>query len=132
MADGDGVRLSISEEKLDAALAKMELRLRIFLEEQLKGKADAGPFVTLALKVDALDRGDFTKVHERALNDFIEKHLAEVQDTAWTSRERFLYTIGSVVTIMAFVVSLYFGVSTARGAIHASSGQGVTHVEPRQ
>lgn len=112
MADGE-TRISVSEEKLNLALAQMELRLRIYFDEQLKSKQDTGPFALLALTVDKLDRGDFTPVHERALTDFIESVLDEKTDRGWNTRERLFMTIGVIATVISLALSIYVTTSVA-------------------
>lgn len=100
-------RLSISEEVLKLQLSEMELRLRIFFSEQLGKKADDVDVRMLAAKVDALDRGDFTPVHARALSEFIKKEAASATAGAWTKRERLVMVIGVVLTLLMFSLNLY-------------------------
>lgn len=113
MADGDGQRITVSESTLRAALAEMELRLRVYFDEQLKHKAEQGDFAVLASSVNALDRGDFTPVHERALTEFIDNHLSQQADRGWTARERRLGVVAILLTALMFAASVYFGVRAA-------------------
>ena len=121
MADGEGQRISVSESTLRAALAEMELRLRVYFDEQLKHKAEKGDVAILAQSVNALDRGDFTPVHERALTDFIDNHLSQQADRGWTARERRLGVVAILLTVLMFASSIYFGVRAA--SVHAAPPQ---------
>ena len=113
MADGDGQRISVSESTLRAALAEMELRLRVYFDEQLKHKAEQGDYAILAAQVNALDRGDFTPIHERALTEFIDNHLSQQADRGWTARERRLGVVAILLTALMLMASVYFGVRAA-------------------
>lgn len=109
-------RLTVSREALRADLAEMELRLRIYFDEQLKHKADAAPVAELALKLDALDRGDFTQVHRRALTEFVESVTQRRIDRGWTARERIFGAVAILVAVLSLVFSVYTGVTAAGAA----------------
>ncbi len=115
---GDSPRISVSESTLRAALAEMELRLRVYFDEQLKHKAEQSDYVILASAVNALDRGDFTPVHNRALADFIDNHLSQQADRGWTARERRLGVVAILLTVLAIASSIFFGARAA--SAHAS------------
>lgn len=86
-------RITVSRDALRADLAEMELRLRVYFDEQLRHKADNGTFMELALKVDALDRGDFTPVHRRALEELVEEKLAGNAATAWSGKQKVMAAV---------------------------------------
>jgi hypothetical protein len=106
-------RISISEERLKRNLAEMELRLRVYFDERINDiretKASATDLALLAVKVDALDRGDFTDVHRRALTEFIEEHGAQQEGRIWTRNERWFGAIGIFIAVVMATVSIYFG-----------------------
>lgn len=106
MSDESPSRISVSRDALRAELAEMELRLRFYFDDQLRHKADSGPVVELALKVDALDRGDFTDVHRRALTEFVEGLTAARTDRAWTGKERLMAVLSTTVTLAALLLSV--------------------------
>lgn len=110
---GDQQRISVSHSLLRAELAEMELRLRIYFDEQLKHKADAAPFLVLSAKVEALDRGDFTPVHRRALIELIEQQGAVATDKQWTSRERIFGAIAVLVAVVSFAFTVYVATAAA-------------------
>jgi hypothetical protein len=129
MAD-DGHRISISEERLRLALAEqaaaqklalveMELRLKTYMDDMGKQKADRADFILMSARVDELDRGDFTPVHGRALEAFIDNHLSQQADRGWTARERRLGVVAILLTVLMFASSLYFGVRAA--SVHGSA-----------
>lgn len=115
MAEGD-FRITLSEERLQKNLAEMELRLRIYFDARLEDirnqKANQTDFAQLALKVDALDRGDFTDVHRRALSEFIETHGAREEGRVWTRNERWFGAIGVLIAVLMACVSIYFGMQS--------------------
>lgn len=102
----DPTRITVSRDALRADLAEMELRLRFYFDEQLKHKADSAPVIELMRKVDALDRGDFTDVHRRALAEFIEEHTIVQQGATWTRRERLIAVLSVCATITSLMLSV--------------------------
>lgn len=129
MAD-DGHRISISEERLRLALSEMqvlqklaltemELRLKAYMDDLGKTKADRADFVIVQAKVDSLDRGDFTPVHVRALEAFIDSHLEQAADKGWTARERRLGVMAVCLTIVSIIIGIYFA---QRGAPTSAGG----------
>lgn len=113
MSDPGEIRISLSEARLEAALAAMELRLRVYFDEQLKNKAAATDFLVLKAQVDALDRGDFTEVHRRALTEFINDHQSEREGRAWTRNERWFGAIAILISVIAVAASIYFGATAS-------------------
>lgn len=102
--DGDGVRrVSVSRDALRADLAEMELRLRVFIEAELHGKAGLADMLEVKTRVKDLedlrrarDRGEMTPALERQI-----RALAHAEDDLeiakeWTSRQRIM-AIGSLV-----------------------------------
>lgn len=131
MADGDGNgrRITVSEETLRLALSEMELRLRIYFDGQLQHKAERNDLTELARKLDALDRGDFTPVHERALEAFIEQRAAVEADRGWTKRERVMGVIAILLSILTLIGSIYFGVRAAAQSVNHGGDAPVTTLE---
>lgn len=109
-------RITVSRDALRADLAEMELRLRVYFDSQLVHKADAGMVAELALRVDGLDRGDFTDVHRRALTDFVEGVTQQRIDRGWTARERLLGVVSIAIAVLAFGLSVYTGLKSAHSA----------------
>lgn len=107
MAD-EGARLTLSEERLHRALAEMELRLRIYFDDQLKHKADTTPVLELQSDVRALNRGDWPPAFRRALAEFVEEQGVVSSDRAWTARERIMGAFAVLLSVIALVSSLYF------------------------
>lgn len=99
-------RITVSRDALRADLAEMELRLRLYFDDQLRHKADAGPVYELIAKVDALDRGDFTESHRRALVELITAQTAERQAAAWSWRERAMAVVSAAVTLASLLLAL--------------------------
>lgn len=105
-SNGDSPRLSISEEKLKLLLGEMEWRLKTFFNEQLNRKAEAADMARLEKKLDALDRGDFTPVHQRALRDFFECFLAEGGDSKWKGVQRFITVVSLLISLSSVGITL--------------------------
>lgn len=95
----------MSRDALRADLAEMELRLRLYFDEQLKHKADRAEVAEMKLTLDGLDRGDFTPVHERALTDFVEKVIDQQLDRSWSRRERAMAVTSAFIAVITFLVS---------------------------
>lgn len=105
MADDQPSRITVSRDALRADLAEMELRLRLYFDDQLRYKADRGAFLDVALKLDQLDRGDWTPVHKRALVELIEEQTAMRGDREWTRLQRVGSLLGILTGTAAFVLS---------------------------
>ena len=105
MADDQPSRITVSRDALRADLAEMELRLRLYFDDQLRYKADRGAFLDVALKLDQLDRGDWTPVHKRALIELIEEQTAARSDKGWATKERVIAVASALTGMIAFVLS---------------------------
>lgn len=103
-------RITVSRDALRADLSEMELRLRIYFDDQLRHKADLGIFNEVRNKLDALDRGEWTPVHRRALVSLIEEQSTAKTDREWSNKERLLAVFGSMVATSMFVLSLVIAV----------------------
>jgi hypothetical protein len=123
----ENARITISEERLKLALAEMELRLRVYFDEQLKHKADQGDFVQISLAVNNIVRGDFSPSHRRGLVSVVEDVIESRSSQGWTRRERLFAYVAVVVTILTFGMGLYVTASNAS----ASSGPPPTTLEER-
>lgn len=106
-------RLSLSEERLRAALAEMELRLRIYFDEQLKHKADQSQVLLNTALLSSIDRGEFSPSHRRALAEFIDEHMSEKRDEGWTATQRIMGVVGICFVIFSFTLSFYVAVGKA-------------------
>lgn len=130
MPESGDARISLSEAKLDAALVKMELRLRIYFDEQLKGKADTAAVVILQSEMAAMQRGDFSPAFRRSLVEVVEQQGVSAADRTWTRRERAFGAVGAFVAVIALMASLYFGIqaaASATGDVPPTSIEGVLH-----
>jgi hypothetical protein len=99
-------RITVSRDALRADLAEMELRLRLYFDERLNHKADSGALAEYALRLDKLDRGEFTDVHRRALEEFVDDHLRDRADRGWSRRERWFGVISIAGTIAMLLLSI--------------------------
>lgn len=99
-------RISVSRDALRADLAEMELRLRLYFDERLNHKTDTGVFSEYALRLDKLDRGEFTEVHRRALAAFVADQLASRSERGWTRKERWLGVLSVAGTIAMLILSI--------------------------
>lgn len=109
--------ITVSRDALRADLAEMELRLRVWIGEQLSEKADAVALQTLALRVAAAEAvatkfaaGDFTPAQDRAFAVLIDDKLKEHMDIGWTRRQRWIAVISLIVAIFAVAVSVFIAV----------------------
>jgi hypothetical protein len=103
--DPENHRLSLSEERLRLALSELELRLRVYFDEQLAHKADKATMIRIEHEVEALDRGDFTKVHQRALRDFILTTLAEGGADKWRRWQRVMAVCAILIAACSFILT---------------------------
>lgn len=104
-------RLSISEETLRLQLAELELRLRIFFSEQLAKKADALDCELNASRLDALERGDFTPAHRRALEGVVATEFLKGTTMTWTRRERVIAVISLLVAAVMLFSNVYVAIT---------------------
>lgn len=113
MAEDSNNRISISEERLRAALAEMELRLRIWLDEQLKHKADTATLLEVVRRVgdlevnrQARDRGELTQAQVLFIDDRIDERAATRTSQGWSSRERWMAVASVLIAAAMFVLSI--------------------------
>lgn len=78
----------LNRDALRAELAEMELRLRIYFDDQLKHKADGASVISLELAMDKLERGDFTDAQARAIDGRVNAILGARGERAWTRRDQ--------------------------------------------
>lgn len=114
-------RVTVSRDALRADLAEMELRLRVYFDDQLKHKADSATVSELALKMDKLDRGEWTEVHRRALEELIKGQERRESDKSWTSRERTFGVAVVIMTLISLVASLWFSTHSASAQTQSST-----------
>lgn len=121
--EGSGRRLTISEETLRLQLAELELRLRIFLSEELAKKAAVEDLNVLKARFYNLDNGDFSDSHKRALTSYIAADREKYSKSSWTSRERFTMVVGLVVTVLMLVLSAYVVFTSTHQPVVNPQGQ---------
>lgn len=118
MTDETPSRITVSRDALRADLAEMELRLRVYFDDQLKQKADRADLAAVALRVAELeraayarDRGDFTPAQARAMTDLIQDTADDKQSRTWTSAQKVMALVSISITVTAFILSLtaFFG-----------------------
>ena len=114
-------RVTVSRDALRADLAEMELRLRVYFDSQLQHKADAGTVTELTLKLDKLDRGEWTEVHRRALEELIKGQERKESDKSWTSRERTIGVLVVIMTLVSLVASLWFSTHPTSAQVQKSA-----------
>lgn len=110
-------RISVSEDTLARHLAEMELRLRIYFDEQLRHKADSHDLLELARRIVILeqarvarDRGDFTDAQLLTLDQRV-KYLATANSTEeWTSRGRAIAVLSVSIAVMMFILSAFLAI----------------------
>jgi hypothetical protein len=117
--------ITVSRSDLRADLAEMELRLRIYFDDQLKNKADRADVLENTGILRAINRGEFSPAHERAVEEIVVTTLAEKSDKGWTARERIFMVVGILVAVISLALSAY--VSLAAAQTPAPQG-GVPHV----
>jgi hypothetical protein len=108
VAEGDTpTRLSLSEEKLQLALAQLELRLRIYFDEQLKLKADAAQVAQNTAQLGDLRRGDFSPALKRSIEEVVTDTITARADSGWTSRQRTIAVVAIVVAVFSLAATIY-------------------------
>lgn len=117
----DEPRISVSRDALRAELAEMELRLRIFLGEQLAHKADASQVRENTSSLRAINRGEFSPAHKLAIEAIISQQATAKTDLGWTTRERFIGVVALFIAVLGLALSTYVGLAAAsnRGAQEA-------------
>lgn len=114
MSDEAPNRITVSRDALRADLAEMELRLRVYFDDQLRHKADLATVVLHAQALDALGRGEFTDAQTRSITEIAEHVLEENTGRTWTKRERWIGVVALVLTVLSLALSAYFGSKAAQ------------------
>ena len=109
MAD-EPSRISVSRDALRAELAEMELRLRIYFDEQLKHKASSVELAELALKVSAHERGEFTPAWEEKIRTIAEDVARQSSADSWLPKGRVATVMAAVGGFGYFVLALYLAI----------------------
>ena len=112
--DGDGVRrVNVSRDALRADLAEMELRLRIFIEAELRGKASQFDLNEIQKRVKDLedlrrarDRGELTPALERQVRALAHAEADLESTREWTGRERFLAVVSVLTAATMLLLSI--------------------------
>lgn len=105
MADEIPNRISVSRDALRAELAEMELRLRIYFDEQLKHKASAAEFAEMHLRFIARERGEFTDAQISAIRGLAHEAARVRSDAEWTPRQRLFGAASALACVGMFVLS---------------------------
>lgn len=108
----DASRISVSRDALRADLAEMELRLRIFLEDQLRQKADAATVAENSRLLLAFGRGEFTPAQQASIRVLAAAQTTADQDKGWTRKQRIGGLIAITVTVLSFLTSVSLGLTT--------------------
>lgn len=116
--DGEGIRrVSVSRDALRADLAEMELRLRVFIEAELRGKANQYDLVELGKRVKDLedlrrarDRGELTPALERQIRSLAsaEDDLEQAKD--WTGRQRVMAVVSLLIAATMLFLSILLAI----------------------
>lgn len=109
----DEQRISVSRDALRAELAEMELRLRIFMSEQLAHKADASQVRENTSALRAITRGEFSPAHRLAIEAIISEQSAAKTDEGWTARERVIGVVALFIAVLGLALSTYVGLAAA-------------------
>jgi hypothetical protein len=102
-------RITVSRDALRADLAEMELRLRVYFDEQLRHKADAATVATNTLLLGQFSRGEFTPAQVASIQTIAEKAMDERTGRSWTARERATGIAALLVMVLSLAASIYFG-----------------------
>ncbi len=110
MAEGAGNNepraITVSRDALRADLAEMELRLRLYFDDQLRNKASAATVAEHALALEKFARGEFTEAQKNAIETVVENTLTIKTDRGWTSRERWFGIITILVALGSFLLAI--------------------------
>ena len=98
-------RISVSRDALRAELAEMELRLRIYFDEQLKHKASAAEFAELSLRFMARERGEFTDAQVASMRTIARDIAKAADDAEWTPRQRLFGAASALACVGMFILS---------------------------
>jgi len=125
----DNPRITVSRDALRADLAEMELRLRVYFDEQLKHKADSAQVDANTRQLQDLRRGDFSPAFRRTVEEIAIDAITERTDAGWTSRQRTIAVVAIFVAIFSLLTTIY-AVTTSRTApkLHGSSAALVKEV----
>lgn len=110
MSDDTPSRISVSRDALRAELAEMELRLRIYFDEQLKHKASSVALAELALKVSAHERGEFTPAWKEAVRSIAEEEARTRSADSWLPKGRVATVMAAVGGFGYFILAIYLAV----------------------
>jgi hypothetical protein len=99
-------QVSVSRDALRADLAEMELRLRIYFDEQLKHKADAAEVIEHSLTLSRFAKGEFTQAQVLTMEDIVETVLTERTTRGWTTRERWFGVLTVIIAVVSFILAL--------------------------
>jgi len=103
----DNPRITVSRDALRADLAEMELRLRVYFDEQLKHKADASTVAANSQQLQDLRRGDFSPAFRRTIEEIAIDAMNERTDAGWTSRQRLIAVVAICVAVLSLLTTLY-------------------------
>ncbi len=106
MDNESGKPITVSRADLRADLAEMELRLRIYFDDQLKHKADIAQVIEHGLLLDRLGRGEFTAAQTNSIEAIIAGTLTERTDRGWTTRERWFGILTIFVALGSFLLAI--------------------------
>lgn len=98
--------LTVSREALRADLAEMELRLRIYFDEQLKHKADQAVVAEHSLQLDRLSRGEWTPAQKLAIEEIVDGSMSERSDRGWTTKERLFGVAAILISVLTLIVTV--------------------------
>lgn len=96
----------------------MELRLRVWMGEQLVMKADHASVAILQDEMAQLqqdrDAGVFTDGQVRRLNEIHSQHDKILSDRSWTTGQRWIAVIMTLITVGSFALSVILLSTPAR------------------
>ncbi len=98
--------ITVSRDALRADLAEMELRLRVYFDEQLKHKADISVVVEHGILLERLGKGEFNNAQHNAIEAIIAGTLTERTDRGWTTRERWFGILTIIVALGSFLLAI--------------------------
>lgn len=113
-------RITVSRDALRADLAEMELRLRLYFDEQLRAKASAVDMGILMAQMNDIRRGEFTDAHKRAVQDLVVEALDDHTDRGWTNRQRIFGVIAIMIAAASFSLTIFLA-ATAKDAAAANT-----------
>jgi hypothetical protein len=75
------------------------------IETALATKADAAPVLSLMSRVDAIDRGEFSRGHRLALEEIIDDASEGRESKRYSGRDRIFARVGVAIAALALAVS---------------------------